>query len=162
MSKLKVRDIMTTQVISLKGEDTVREATVRFAIDGVSGAPVVNDSGDLIGILSETDVLELVMSYQDKLHLTNPSLYLLALPFDENIDDPEIREASQEISNTKVKDIMTTLVLTTTPDAKITDVIGRMIEKSINRVPVLEKGKLVGIVSRGDIIFSIYSKKKKK
>ncbi|NBK26558.1 MAG: CBS domain-containing protein, partial [Spirochaetia bacterium] len=103
MSKLKVRDIMTTQVISLRGEDTVREATVRFAIDGVSGAPVVNDSGDLIGILSETDVLELVMSYQDKLHLTNPSLYLLALPFDESIDDPEIQEASLAISNTKVK-----------------------------------------------------------
>ena len=161
MSKLKVRDVMTTQVVSLKGDDTVKEATVRFAIDNVSGAPVVNAAGDLIGILSETDILELVMKHQVELQMTNPPLYLLAIPFDDTIDDPRVREACITISNTKVRDIMITAVLTTTPDAKITDVIERMIEKDINRVPVLEQGKLVGIVSRGDIIFSIYSKKKK-
>ncbi len=159
MSKLRVRDVMTTQVITLNGNDSIREATVRFAIDGVSGAPVVNDDGELIGILSETDILKLMTQHQEKLHLANPSLYLLALPFDGKIDDPELREACQAISATKVRDVMTTLVLSTTPDDKIADVIQRMVDLKINRVPVLEKGKLVGIVSRGDIIFSIYSKK---
>jgi CBS domain-containing protein len=160
MVKLHVRDLMTTQVITLKETDTIKQATVMFALHDISAAPVVDDERHLIGILSETDILELVMKYQKELSIDHPSLYMLASPMDDKLDDENLRKAHDEISKTLVKDIMTKTILTTTPDARIVDVVEEMIKKTINRVPVLEKGVLVGIISRGDIIFSIYKKKR--
>jgi len=160
MVKLQVRDLMTTQVITLKATDTIKQATVIFALHDISAAPVVDDGRHLIGILSETDILELVMKYQKELSIDHPSLYMLASPMDDTLDDEELKKAHEAISKTLVKDIMTKTILTTTPDARIVDVVEEMIKKTINRVPVLEKGVLVGIISRGDIIFSIYKKKR--
>ena len=160
MVKLHVRDIMTTQVVTLRETDTVKQATVQFALHNISGAPVVDDGKHLIGILSETDVLELVIKYQDQLHIEHPSLYMLESPMDDTISDEDVRKASDAISKTLVKNIMTRTVLSTTPDAMIADVTQEMIKMNVNRVPVLEKGILVGIISRGDIIFSIYKKKR--
>ncbi|MDR2866261.1 MAG: CBS domain-containing protein [Methanomassiliicoccaceae archaeon] len=160
MAKLHVRDIMTTQVQTLKETDTIKQATVLFALHNISGAPVVDDDRHLIGILSETDILELVMRYQNQLNIDHPSLYMLESPMDDASGDVDIRKASDAISNTLVRDIMTRTVLTTTPDAQIADITKEMITKTVNRVPVLEKGILVGIISRGDIIFSIYKRKR--
>jgi CBS domain-containing protein len=151
---------MTTQVITLKETDTIRQATVLFALHNISGAPVVDNSKRLIGIVSETDILGLVMNYQKELSIDHPSLYMFSSPMDDASGDEDIRKASDAISKTMVKDIMTKTVLTTTPDAKIADVVEEMIKLTVNRVPVLEKGVLVGIISRGDIIFSIYKKKR--
>lgn len=150
---------MTTQVVTLKGTNTVKQATVKLAVDSVSGAPVIDSDHKLIGMFSETDILELVLKYQAKLNLDNPSLHILTIPMDEDIQDDDLRTASKEISETLVQDLMTKTVLTTTPDADIIDVVKAMVEKGVNRIPVLEKGVLVGIISRGDIIFSIYKRK---
>jgi CBS domain-containing protein len=151
---------MTTQVVTLKGTDTIKQATVLFALHNISGAPVVDEGKHLIGILSETDILELVMKYQKQLHIEHPSLYMLESPMDDAAGDEDVKKASDAISGTSVKDIMTRMILTTTPDAMIADITEEMIRLNINRVPVLEKGVLVGIISRGDIIFSIYKKKR--
>ncbi|MCL2607088.1 MAG: CBS domain-containing protein [Methanomassiliicoccaceae archaeon] len=160
MVKLHVRDIMTTQVITLKETDTIKQATVLFALHNVSGAPVVDDDRRLIGILSETDILELLMKYQGQLSVDNPSLHILESPMDDVTGDESLKKVSDAISKTLVKEIMTKTVLTTTPDSLIVDVVKEMIGFTVNRVPVLEKGVLVGIISRGDIIFSIYKKKR--
>jgi CBS domain-containing protein len=160
MVKLHVRDVMTTQVITLKETDTIKQATVLFALHNISGAPVVDDDRHLIGIVSETDILALVMKYQNELSADHPSVYMLSSPMDDSSGDEDVKKAGEAISKTLVKDIMTRTVLTTTPDAKIVDVVEEMIKMTVNRVPVLEKGILVGIISRGDIIFSIYKKKR--
>jgi len=160
MAKLHVRDLMTTQVITLKETDTIKHATVLFALHNISGAPVVDEGRHLIGILSETDILELVMKYQKELSVDHPSLYMLESPMDDTSDDEDLKKASEAISKTLVKDIMTRMVLTTSPDAMIVDITKEMIKNTVNRVPVLEKGVLVGIISRGDIIFSIYKRKR--
>jgi len=161
MVKLHVRDIMTTQVVTLKETDTIKHATVLFALHTISGAPVVDDDRHLIGIVSETDILELILKSQDKLSIDHPAAYMLTSPMDDTVDnDKDVKEASDAISQMLVKDIMTRTVLTTSPDAMIVDVVEGMIEKNVNRVPVVEKGILVGIISRGDIIFSIYKKKR--
>ena len=160
MVDLRVRDVMTTQVITLKETDTVRQATVLFALHNISGAPVVDNDRHLIGIVSETDILGLVMKHQKELNIDHPSLYMFSSPMDDATNDEDIKKANETISKTLVKDVMTRTVLTTTPDAKIADVVEEMIKLTVNRVPVLEKGILVGIISRGDIIFSIYKKKR--
>jgi CBS domain-containing protein len=159
MGQLKVKDIMTAQVVTLSGDDTVKDATIKLAVDNVSGAPVVDDDYRLIGILSENDILGLIVKYDKKYNFSDGSLHMLALHMDSATDDPAMKKASAEISETKVSQIMTRTVLTTSPESSIMDVLKSMINMDVNRVPVLEKGVLVGIVTRGDIIFSIYKKK---
>ena len=159
MGQIKIRDIMTTQVITILETDTVRDATITLAVDNLSGAPVIDDDYHLCGIVSEMDILNLIMKYEAELKTENKALHLLAFPMDSKFDDPELKKAADKFSATMVKDIMTKDVITTTPDAEVVDVLALMLKNDVNRVPVLEKGVLVGIVSRGDIVFSIYKRK---
>lgn len=154
MTQLKVRDLMTTQVVTLKPGDTVKRATIKFAVDNISGAPVVDNRNHLVGIISEDDILNLIVRRQEKMGTGGGKM--LSYPMDSEIENVALQDAADEVSNTKVEDIMTRSVLTTTPDAVIVDVLKAMLERKINRVPVLEKGVLVGIISRGDIVFHIY------
>ena len=64
MGQLRVRDIMTTQVISLGENDTIKDATIVLAVDNLSGAPVIDDDYHLVGIISETDILGLIVKYE--------------------------------------------------------------------------------------------------
>ena len=73
--------------------------------------------------------------------------------------DDILKKVSEEISNLEVSAIMTRTVLTTTPDTTIMEVLRAMIEMKVNRVPVVEKGVVIGIISRGDIIFALYKRK---
>ncbi len=156
MSKLKVRDLMTTQVVTLKPDDTVKKAVIKFALDNVSGAPVVDNRNHLLGILSENDVLNLIMDYQTK----NPEDIMLNYTLDSGQEESaKLKSISDEISNILVSEIMTRTVLSTTPDTTIMEVLRAMIEMKVNRLPVIEKGVLVGIITRGDIIFALYKKK---
>lgn len=159
MGQIKVRDIMTTQVITLSDTATIKDATITLAVDNLSGAPVVDDDYHLCGILSEMDILNLIMEQEAQLKVENPVLHMLTFPMDTKFDDPELEAAARKFTNTKVKEIMVKDVITTTPDAEVVDVLSVMLEKDVNRVPVLEKGVLVGIVTRGDIIFSIFKRK---
>ncbi len=159
MSKLKVRDLMTTQVVTLKPDDTVKKAVIKFALDNISGAPVVDNRNHLLGILSENDILNLILEYQDKLGKENPDDIMLNYPMDSAMEDGKLKSISDEISNMVVSDIMKRTVLTTTPDTAIMEVLKAMIGMNVNRLPVIEKGVLVGIISRGDIIFALYKKK---
>ncbi len=159
MSKLKVRDLMTTQVVTLKPDDTVKKAVIKFALDNVSGAPVVDNRNHLMGILSENDILGLILDYQDKLEEDNPDDVMLNYPMDSAMEDGKLKSISDEISNMVISDIMKRTVLTTSPDTTIMEVLRAMIEMKVNRLPVVEKGVLVGIISRGDIIFALYKKK---
>lgn len=160
MSKLKVRDLMTTQVVTLKPEDTVKKAVIKFALDNISGAPVVDNRNHLMGILSENDVLNIILYHQEKLGEENSEDVMLNYPMDSGMEESNrLRGISEEISNMKVSDIMTRTVLTTTPDTTIMEVLKAMIEMKVNRLPVVEKGVVVGIISRGDIIFALYKKK---
>ena len=120
---------------------------------------MVDENYRMVGILSGNDILELIMKYDRKMG-DDLSDHMLSFYMDDaSITDPNLKKVAEEISNTKVSDIMTRTVLSTTPDANIIDLLRSMINMDISRVPVLEKGVLIGIVSRADIIFSIYKKK---
>ena len=159
MTQIRVRDVMTTQVVTLKATNTVKQATVKLAVDSISGVPVVDEKNRIIGIVSETDILNLLLKYQAKLNIDDPSLYMLLSPMDDDSQEEHVRAAGKAISETLVKDIMTVTLITTTPDAKLVDVVKVMIERGVNRIPVLEKGVLVGVISRADVIFAVYKRK---
>ncbi|HKM09347.1 MAG TPA: CBS domain-containing protein [Candidatus Methanomethylophilaceae archaeon] len=157
MAELKVRDLMTTQVITLKPNDSIKQATIRFAVNNISGAPVVDNRNHLVGIISEDDVLQLIVKRQSEMDEGGGKM--LSYSFDSKNQNTILQEAANDVSNTKVEEIMTRTLLTTTPDATIVDLLKAMIERKVKRVPVLEKGVLVGIISRGDIVFHIYKRK---
>ncbi|MDO5853388.1 MAG: CBS domain-containing protein [Thermoplasmata archaeon] len=160
MSKLKVRDLMTTQVVTLKPDETVKKAVIKFALDNISGAPVVDNRNHLLGILSENDILNLIMNYQTGLDREKTDTEMLSYSMDSSSEpDEKLRRISEEISNKLVSEVMTRTVLTSTPDASIMEVLRSMIEMKVNRLPVVEKGVLVGIITRGDIIFALYKRK---
>ncbi len=160
MSKLKVRDLMTTQLVTLKPTDTVKKAAIKFAVDNVSGAPVVDNRNHLLGILSENDILNLIFKYQVALDDENSDTVMLNYPMDSSSEpDSDLKKLSDEISNIEVSSIMIRTVLTTTPDTSLMEVLRAMIEMKVNRVPVVEQGVVIGIISRGDIIFALYKRK---
>ena len=160
MSKLKVRDLMTTQVVTLQPTDTIKKATIKFAIDNISGAPVVDNRNHLLGIVSENDILRILYTYQLTLDRENRGSMMLSYSMDNSDEgDDELKKISEEISNMAIGDIMIRTVLTTSPDALIMEVLKSMIEMDVNRVPVVEKGVVIGIISRADIVFALYKKK---
>lgn len=160
MSKLKVRDLMTTQVVTLKPDETVKKAVIKLALENISGAPVVDNRNHLLGILSENDILNMIMRYQVALDKDSDRAALLNYSMDDSGEsDERLRRISEEISNMLVSDVMTRTVLTTTPDTTIMEALRAMIEMKVNRLPVVEKGVVVGVLSRGDIIFALYKKK---
>ena len=160
MSKLKVRDLMTTQLVTLQPTDTVKKAAIKFAVDNISGAPVVDNRNHLLGILSENDILNTILKYQIALDDENHDSVILTYSMDSPTETDDIlKKVSEEISNLEVSAIMTRTVLTTTPDTTIMEVLKAMIEMKVNRVPVVEKGVVIGIISRGDIIFALYKRK---
>ena len=160
MSKLKVRDLMTTQLVTLQPTDTVKKAAIKFAVDNISGAPVVDNRNHLLGILSENDILNTILKYQIALDDENHDSVILTYSMDSPSETDDIlKKVSEEISNLEVSAIMTRTVLTTTPDTTIMEVLRAMIEMKVNRVPVVEKGVVIGIISRGDIIFALYKRK---
>ena len=67
MGQNKVRDIMTTDLVTLSPNNTVRDATIRLAVENISGAPVVDENYRMVGILSGNDILELIMKYDRKI-----------------------------------------------------------------------------------------------
>ena len=160
MSKLKVRDLMTTQLVTLQPTDTVKKAAIKFAVDNISGAAVGHNRSHLLGILSENDVLNTILKYQIALDDENHDSVILTYSMDSPTETDDIlKKVSEEISNLEVSAIMTRTVLTTTPDTTIMEVLRAMIEMKVNRVPVVEKGVVIGIISRGDIIFALYKRK---
>ena len=160
MSKLKVRDLMTTQLVTLQPTDTVKKAAIKFAVDNVSGAPVVDNRNHLLGIISENDILKMIYRYQKTLEAKDPDIEMLNYSMDSNVEkDDVLRKVSDEISNMEISKIMVRTVLTTTSDTTIMEVLKAMIEMDVNRVPVVEKGVVIGVISRGDITFALYKRK---
>lgn len=100
MSKLKVRDLMTTQLVTLKPTDTIKKAAIKFAVDNVSGAPIMDNKSHLIGMLSENDILNLIFRYQMILNNKNSSSVMLNYPMDSSSEpDSDLKKISDEISN---------------------------------------------------------------
>ena len=161
MSKLKVRDLMTTQLITLQPTDTIKKAAIKFAVDNISGAPVVDNRNHLLGILSENDILDIILKEQIILEKKNYDGDLLTYAMDSASEtDDNLKKIADDISNKPVSEVMVRTVLTTTPDTNIIEVLKAMISMDVNRLPVVEKGVVLGIITRSDIVFALYNRKK--
>jgi CBS domain-containing protein len=153
MAELKVRDIMQTAVVKVGPETTVRELAEVLAEHKISGVPVVGDEGRVIGVVSEADVI-----LQDAdLHFPYYLQFLDSVIYVQSVSKFETR--LRKMFGIKVADIMTREVVTISPDASVYDAAALMADRKVNRVPVTEDDKLVGILTRADIVGAIAESK---
>ena len=146
---LKVKDIMTTDVVTVTKETTVMELAGLFANRHLSSLPVLDQDGELIGIVTETDLVE-----QDKnLHIpTVISIFDWVIYLE---SDKKFEKELKKMTGRVVGDIYSAELLTVSPDTSIADVADLLSSRKINALPVVEGKKLVGIVSRIDLIRSM-------
>jgi CBS domain-containing protein len=153
MEALKVRDIMKTEVISVGPETTVRELADILAEHKISGVPVVDSEGLVIGVVSEADVI-----LQDAdLHFPYYIQFLDSIIYLQSVAKFEHR--LRKMFGTKVADIMSQEIITVSPDASVYDAAALMADHKVNRLPVIEDEKVVGIMTRGDIVRAIAESK---
>ena len=143
---LKAQDIMTKNVITVRRETTIMELAKLFAESRISSAPVVNDAGGLIGMVSETDLVE-----QDKsLHIpTVVSIFDWVIYLE---SDKRFEKELQKMTGQTVGDIFTEQLFSVSPQAPVSEVADIMSREKVHAVPVVDAGRVVGIIGRIDLI----------
>ncbi len=145
-----VREVMTTDVLTFRPEDTVEDAYRRLSERGVDGGPVVDEDGGVVGMLTTGDLLV----QETKLHYpTVVSLFgaYLELPSSHRKFEQELRKAV----GANVADVMTERADACSPDDTLERAATLMHQNDVSRLPVTEGGRLVGIVARGDVLRAI-------
>jgi CBS domain-containing protein len=144
---MKANEIMNRNVITVNQEMTVDEVVKILLDNKISGVPVLDEAGKVIGIVSETDLI-----YREKnLHTPSFISILQGIVFLESTKDLE--HQVKKMAAYKVKDVMTKNVITVSGEADLNSVVDIIIDQKVNRVPVIDhEGKLVGIITRSDIL----------
>ena len=148
---MKARDVMVSPVITVKPSASVREVAETFLKHRISAVPVVDDQSRLVGIVSEGDLMHRVESGTER----RRSWWLLGLTDDEVLADEYVKAHARCVA-----DVMTRDVITTQPDAALHEVAALLEKNAIKRVPVVENGELVGIVSRANLVQAVASARK--
>jgi CBS domain-containing protein len=146
-----VREVMTASVIKLRKDMTLCEATTLMAQNGVSGAPVVDEDDHLLGILCESDILELAAS-KEGMGLKVNTLSFLGNPYDRIFLDEAMCQKYRRVGETKVEDAMNDEVVSIGPDEPIEKALDTMVRLEFNRLPVVSNDKLVGMITRQDVL----------
>lgn len=149
-----ITEVMDRDVTCLREEETIRDAIQLFLSCGISGAPVINTEGKIVGILSESDVI--TRETGCKLEEKNGSSSSCPLPESVSLFQQFIQDFNQEkliqLLNSQVKEIMSRDPVVIDPDSTVFLAAKKMIDHKINRLPVVEKGEVVGILTRGDVL----------
>ncbi len=145
-------DIMSTNPWSIREDASVHEAVVFLTDRRISAAPVINDAGRPVGVISEADILRYDREHVEHLHAV-PDYYLrseLTLPTGERLGDDFEIEVND---STRVVDIMTPIIYSVTPETSVVDVIDRLVTRRIHRLFVVDgEGSLIGVITTLDIL----------
>ncbi|MDI3258632.1 MAG: CBS domain-containing protein [Sinobacteraceae bacterium] len=128
LDSVKVRDYMTTKLITFTPDMEVMAAVNLLVKHGISGAPVLDKNGKLVGMLSERDCLQIAFIAAQDTCVAGP-----------------------------VSQLMSKNVVTVDPDMNLTQLAGMFSSQPYRRYPVVENGKLVGQISRSDVMRAINS-----
>ncbi len=149
---MKIKDVMNKDVITCKPDDPVSILAKLFKENRISGMPVV-EKGKVVGIVSETDLLKLFETPQFSGELWLPSPFeVIEIPIRNLVRLEEFKKALEDMKLKPVGDIMKKSVHSISPEDSLEEASSRMVKYKVNRLPVIENGKLVGIVARSDII----------
>jgi CBS domain-containing protein len=143
---LLAREVMTSPPITV-APDTPVEEIARILLDNrISAVPVLNAAGGLVGIVSEGDLMRRAEARTER---RRPQW--LELLLDRDVAATEFVKAHGR----RARDVMTTDVVTVPPDTDLADIASLLERRRIKRVPVVDQGKLVGIVSRANLLHGL-------
>jgi CBS domain-containing protein len=128
-----VREIMTTEVVTVRPDSTLKEAMCALDAHRVTALPVVDGVGRLVGVLSEADVLRDVVAHDRR--ATEIPLALTGEP-----------------ARLRVTDAMTHLPMSVAPDDDVARAVEFLVDTQVKSLPVVERDRVVGMVSRSDVI----------
>ena len=140
---MEARDIMVSPVVTVAPDCSVQDAARILLHYRISGAPVVDDTGQIVGIISEGDLLRRIETATER---SRPS-WLRFLISDGDLASEYVKARARNVT-----DAMTRSVISATVDMPIKDVAALLEKHSIKRVPVLAGGRLVGIISRANLV----------
>ena len=146
---MKVSEIMTTPVIGVSPDATLLEMTGLMVQNQVSGLPVVNSDGELVGMVTEGDCLRRAELDTEERRSSWTSFFT---------STTKLAERYIRSHGRKVSEIMTTRPITVDESASLGEVVALMERHRIKRLPVVHDRKLVGIVSRSNIMKTLMSR----
>jgi CBS domain-containing protein len=147
---MKAKDIMGTNVVTVGPEASVRQVAGILLKNRISALPVVDEHGELIGIISEGDLMrraELETDYRRSWWLE-----IFARKRKENLAIEYVKSHAR-----KVKDVMTRTVITAKPATSLRDIAALLEKNRIKRVPIVANRRVVGIVSRANLVQALAS-----
>jgi CBS domain-containing protein len=138
-----VKNVMTTSVVGVDPTASIADAARLMLGHKISGLPVMTAAGELVGMVSEGDFLRRAELGTDQ-HLSGLLRFL----------ESSARQAETYVHThgRTVGEVMTTEPVTVTPDTALEDAVDTMLRRHVKRLPVVENGKIVGIVSRSDLM----------
>jgi CBS domain-containing protein len=147
---MKAADIMVSNVITVGPDTLVHQVADVMLRNRISGVPVVGSAGELLGIVSEGDLIRRPEAQTERKHSWWLDLFV----------SREVLIAEYIKTHAfRVTDVMTRNVITATPDTSASEIASLLEKHNIKRVPIVEKGKIVGIVSRANLLQALASLK---
>lgn len=152
---MKVKDIMTKKVLTVDADASIVEAAKMMVEHKLSGLPVVKH-GQVIGVIGEAEIVG--TRRRVVLPPVAPVLDAL-LYFDDPANGDEVEKQLKKMFATKVRELMHTNPVTVSSDTSISDAATLLVVKDVSPVPVVDDGRLVGVLGRHDILRMIANHK---
>lgn len=149
---LKVKEIMTRNPITVSPQTEIAAAAEILLEKRINGLPVIDDSGKLVGILCQSDLVAQQKS------IPIPSVFTLLDSFIPLTSLKRIDKEVKKIAALKVEQAMTPDPVTVGPETDIEDVARLMVDKKYHTLPVIENGKIVGIVGKEDVLKTLLTR----
>jgi CBS domain-containing protein len=152
MADLTAKDVMTATVHAVRPHQTLREAAELMAAHHISGLPVVDADGKVIGMVTEADLID---EHKREAAIPRTALYGLFL-----IPDEATLSAYENGMKLQVQQVMSKPVTAATEETTLHELADIMVRRRINRVPIVHGEHLVGIVSRGDLVRALAERRR--
>ena len=145
------KDIMTHDVITVSPDTDITQATRILLENRINGLPVVDAKRRLVGIVCQSDMI----AQQKRIPL--PSLFTLLDGYITLTSAKQFEKEVQKIAATRVEQAMTPKPVTVSPDTPLEDIASLMVGKKLHTLPVVDQGKLVGIIGKEDMLRTLMS-----
>lgn len=150
---LKAKDLMNPNPPSCGPDTPLEEIAKRFAQDGITGMLVLDDKGALLGIITESDLID----QQRRLHLpTAIAIFDMVIPLGEERFEHELAR----LQAMTAADLMSRNVESVPPDADLETVATIMADEKIHHLPVVEGGRVIGMIAKHDVIKALVEKQR--
>jgi CBS-domain-containing membrane protein len=151
---IKVSDIMTTELVTFSPNDEITKATKILLEKRFNGAPVIDSTGKLVGILCQSDLIA-----QQK-NLPIPTIFTILDGFIPLTSMKHFEKEVEKIAATLVSHAMTPDPVTVSPDTQIEEVAKLMVDKKFHTLPVVDdNGNIIGIIGKHDILKTLLKEK---